>query len=544
MKTNIKNILTSVVGFCAGAMILASCTSNFEEFNRNPGEPTEPEIKPYLRVLAFEQMITNVYSSQENSYQMNQNLIGDPYGRYLSIANSGWSASFSTFNASAGWLNYPFEDVLPKFNGAWTKAQELLAEDEVPAKHLIGWSNILRVAAMHRLADMYGPIPYSAVGSGAINSKYDSVEEVYTNMMKDLDVAIADITAYIDANPQNIVFLDGADVVYKGDLKKWVVFANSLKLRLAMRTVYIQPSIAQQKAEEAVKHKYGVIVANSEAPSYRFESGGNPVHKMSTAWGDCMPAADIITYMNGYADPRIEKYFKTATIKDAEGKYVGVRTGVPLEEKSVMGQFSKVTYVEDDPMIWITAAEVAFLRAEGALRGWDMGGTAQGFYETGVQLSFDQWKAQGVNDYLNDNVSTQADYEDPRDAYIKVKPNGEPEKPYQSIKAISDITIKWEGADFERNLERIITQKWIATYPLGTEAWSEQRRTGYPKFFPVLVNGSTDPSLTTHLASRIPFAPSEKDRNRENYDKAVQMLGAGGDNYGTRLWWDAKPNKW
>lgn len=80
-------------------------------------------------------------------------------------------------------------------------------------------------------------------------------------------------------------------------------------------------------------------------------------------------------------------------------------------------------------------------------------------------------------------------------------------------------------------------------YPLGQEAWSEQRRTGYPRFFPVLVNASDEPELTTRLASRIPFPPAEKDNNAQNYDGAVQLLGGGPDKYGTKLWWDKNPNK-
>lgn len=507
----------------------AACTSNYDDYNRDPGQPTGPEIEPYIRVLAFQQMIDNVYSSQENSYQMNENLIGDPYGRYLSIANSGFTSSFSIFNASASWINYPFEDVLTKFNGAWIKIRTIIPEDVVSLR---GWSDILRVAAMYRVADLYGPIPYSKVGSGNINAPYDSVEDLYKNMIADLDKAIVDLTDYITKNPKDYIVLSQADGVYGGDLKKWVVFANSLKLRLAMRTVYADPTYAQMKAEEATNHSLGLITDNSQMPAYIFSSGNNPVYKMSVEWGDSMPAADIITYMVGYDDPRLSKYFKPATLEGAEGEYIGVRTGVTLDAKTVMGKYSGVTFTASDPSIWMTAAEVSFLRAEGAARNWNMGGTAQYFYEQGVKLSFDQWKATGVDQYLSDDTKTQANYINPVHAS-------------QSINAMSSITIKWnEGASFEEKLERIITQKWIAMYPLGSEAWSEQRRTGYPKFFPVMLNGSDDASLTTHLASRIPFPPSENDRNKVNLDAAIKMLGTGGDNYGTRLWWDAKPNKW
>lgn len=97
----------------------------------------------------------------------------------------------------------------------------------------------------------------------------------------------------------------------------------------------------------------------------------------------------------------------------------------------------------------------------------------------------------------------------------------------------------------EKQREKIITQKWIALYPLGTEAWAEQRRTGYPRFYPTptSTNASNEPNLPTEGASRIPFAPNEQTRNADNYDAAVALLGAGGDKFGTRLWWDVKTDK-
>jgi len=521
-------LLLAMIGF-------SSCTDNFESMNRNPGEPTDPEISSYLPVIIFGQMIDNVYSSQENSYQMNQNLIGDPYGRYLSIANKGFTRNFSIFNAPDGWVNYPYEDVFPKFYGAWRKLREKVDLEE--NRMLLEWSNILRVAAMHRIGDMYGPIPYSKIGDG-INAPYDSVEDLYKNMMADMDTAIEYLTEYVEKNPdvKPLVEPDKGDVVYGSDLKKWIIFANSLKLRLAMRTVYVDPAFAKTKAEEAVNHKFGVITSNEQMPEYVFPAGSNPVYKMSIEWGDSMPAADIITYMKGYEDPRLPQYFTKSKLKDDNGNdlnidYIGIRTGINIpDEKLVMGTYSGVTYSQNDPSVWMTAAEVAFLKAEGALRGWEMGDTPKSLYETGIRLSFAQWGVSGADDYINDDKKTQADYDNPKHKDA-------------SVKAVSKITIKWNAStDFEENLERIITQKWIAMYPLGTEAWSEQRRTGYPRFFPVLGNASDEPELTTRLASRIPFAPSEKLNNPTNYEDGVKKLG-GSDKYGTRLWWDKKNNK-
>ena len=109
-----------------------------------------------------------------------------------------------------------------------------------------------------------------------------------------------------------------------------------------------------------------------------------------------------------------------------------------------------------------------------------------------------------------------------------------------SINPVSTLTIKWNEADNEeRKLERIITQKWIALYPNGAEAWSEYRRTGYPAQFPAIDDYSNGAVNVKIGPRRIPFPPSERRLNAENVEKAVQLLG-GPDEAGTPLWWDKK----
>ncbi|MNR08122.1 Susd and RagB outer membrane lipoprotein [compost metagenome] len=181
------------------------------------------------------------------------------------------------------------------------------------------------------------------------------------------------------------------------------------------------------------------------------------------------------------------------------------------------------------------AAEVAFLRAEGALRGWSMGGTAQSFYEQGVKTSFEQYTlgSSDASTYLNNNTDTQAAYTDPINAANNIAANSP---------LLSKTTVKWdESASMEQKLERIITQKWIAIFPDGQEAWSEFRRTGYPKIFPVMNNQSGGTINTEKQIRRLPFSEDEYKNNQAEVTKAVSLLG-GADNGGTKLWWDKKPN--
>ena len=151
------------------------------------------------------------------------------------------------------------------------------------------------------------------------------------------------------------------------------------------------------------------------------------------------------------------------------------------------------------------------------------GSTAEALYEEGITLSFDQWGASGASAYMENSTNTPADYSDPSGKL--------------STSAVSTITVKWENGDTEKSLERIITQKWIAMYPLGQEAWSEFRRTGYPKIYEIVNNESGGVISTSIQIRRVPFPYSEYLGNKDEVEKAIKLLN-GPDTGATRLWWD------
>ena len=179
-------------------------------------------------------------------------------------------------------------------------------------------------------------------------------------------------------------------------------------------------------------------------------------------------------------------------------------------------------------------AEAYFLRAEGALRGWDMGGSAQDLYEQGIKVSFDEHgiSADAYNKYIANDTGVAANFEDPHN-------------PVNNIAGIDKCTVKWDpSASNEEKLHKIINQKWIAMFPEGQEAWSEFRRTGYPKLFPVAnnysstVNGGIE---NGEFVKRLRFPRNDKNANKAEVEKAVSLLN-GPDNEATRLWWDTGRN--
>ena len=110
---------------------------------------------------------------------------------------------------------------------------------------------------------------------------------------------------------------------------------------------------------------------------------------------------------------------------------------------------------------------------------------------------------------------------------------------------MNTIPVKWnDGASNEEKLQRIITQKWIANFPLSTEAWAEYRRTGYPKLFPNRVNSSNGTIDTDEQIRRLIYSNIEINTNNIELQKGIELLNQEasssfkGDIGGTRVWWD------
>lgn len=520
MRKNIK-ILSSAL--LATLVALTSCTDEFAKINA-PQDAASSDIMNgdnFKSGAFYLKLQSGVVPDGTGSYQHCENLTGDVWGRYM-MSNVKWKGqNFSEFSYQhVGWINNPFNQ-LAQFYPSWKE----IVENTKGTGVNYAWAQVLRVATMQRLTDLYGPLPYSKVEGKDLYVPYDSQEVLYKTMLQELTEAAETLKSYAEQNP-NATPMKDFDRVYGGDYSKWALFANSLKLRMAMRIRLVEPALAQQMAEEAVSG--GVIETNNDNAAYQ-PAGRNSFWTIAQSWGDCRACADITSYMDGFKDPRQSKYFDKSAFTGID--YAGLRSATDANDDQYK-KYSKVRVSETDKFIWMTAAEVAFLKAEGALCGWNMGGQtddagAKKFYEDGIKLSFEQWGVGDASSYITDAISKQADY---------VDPNGGKE----NMAHLSDITIKWESSvDNDRKLERIITQKWIAMWPLGQEAWSDYRRTGYPQFFPLVRRPSENKYSTYKVANRLLFATTEYTENAENINAAVGLLG-GPDDFITPMWWQKK----
>jgi hypothetical protein len=512
--------------------MLCACTGEFSDINAS-GTPTREEATgDYFNIgVHLQSLQTNVIlCSTTNAYQHNENLTGQPYARYLTITKDAWNTNnYCVFNAPINWLNNLFNDQMTRVYSSWFELRKILEAEGMLEHYSWAWAELLRVAAVHRTTDMYGPLPYSEIkkNTGTMYVPYDTQEEVYAGLFEDLNHAIGILTNYVQSSGASASSaLKAYDIVYNGDFTKWVKFANSLKLRMAMRISYVDPVKAKTYALEALSHPMGVITSNED--NAYISNGNNPLYVMQGAYADTRAAAELMTYLKGYKDPRLAKYFMPVT---GTNEYKGMRVGIAIPSHGwATSNFSVPRVGENDPLLWMCAAEVAFLKAEAAAYWEWIPGSAEDLYNEGIRLSFAQWGAGDAANYISNDTDKPDDYTDDM---------------ANSASAVSAITVQWDdNASKEVKQERILTQKWIALYPLGLEGWSEQRRTGYPRFFPIPVIHNMDQTLKKHGASRIPYGPSEAQNNAANYQDAVSNKGLGGrDEYGVRLWWDVKTSK-
>lgn len=382
-------------------------------------------------------------------------------------------------------------------------------------------AKVWKVGLYHQVTDAWGPIIYSEFGNGETSVPYDSQESVYKSFFQTLDEAVAVLGNNLGENA-----FGANDLIFDGDVTLWHTFANSLRLRLAVRVRYVEPALAQQEAEKAVAA--GVMTDNSELA----EIPTNPqrAHPLGTMseWEEHRMSATMHSVLIGFEDPRLPALFNPA---ESDGEFRGLRNGLTAGERGpelnpvISNVNSKWRPGEEPPLRVMSTSEVYFLRAEGALAGWDMGGTVRELYEEGIRTSI-----------MQHTEATPAEI----DAYISSLNTPVAIDDAWDTPAMSDITVAFdEGGDPERQLEQIITQKWIAVFPDGKEAWAERRRTGYPRGYPV-INSQNPRVAADELVRRLRFSTAEYDVNNAAVQEAIQLLD-GPDETDTRVWWDAKP---
>lgn len=483
---------------------------------------------------------------QPHAYQYQRSNSIDNYAGY-------WTTTKSTF-AFGGPLPtlYTFpNDYLggPMDNSIFTQSYNAIhhaAELGKPEWRAVAL--IIQAYQGHEIIDFYGAAPFSDWRKLNRNPPltYEKGEDVYEIIFNDLDEAIK-ILKERKPSKDEIAKIEDLTIMTlsNGDWKNWVKLANSIKMRMAMNIVKYDEAKAQTKFEEAVSDEIGVLTELDERDiAYYQEQNACALWTLGNSWHDIRLGASLENILKRYNHPLLTRWFDTNAypIKDkASGAQApidvyGVRAGISMrnnnttgKDKGGYGPFSTLSgefkYMHQS---FFKRTESLFLMAEGALRRWNtQGRSAQELYEAGIRLCFQENGISDeavINEYLSQTEAKDIDYVDPY--------NSE-----NNIAGRVNVGVKWDDADSdETKLEKIITQKYIANFPMSAEAWTTFRRTGYPRIFPVEVNNMKDQGVDTELQlRRIPI--EETVNNTLEIASLVEALGQ--PNTGaSRVFWD------
>ena len=383
--------------------------------------------------------------------------------------------------------------------------------------------DIWNVFMFHRMTDSWGPIAYSEAGLGGTEIAYDLQEDMYDEFFTLLDAAEETLSGI---NGTVGVFRD-YDAIYGGDTELWRKFANSMRLRLALRISDVDPARAQTEAEAAVAA--GVMDSNDDCAYFEATSDTyNNFIEIAGAWGFYM-TADMESILGGYNDPRMAVWYSA----NADGEYVGQPNGgatIRDWDNDILSALNRESVFADSntkDIEVMMAAESYFSRAEGVLKGWNMGGDAQTLYEEGIRLSMNQWgvtEATAINTYLA-GTSTGA-IPTLSEEYTKVGKSATPPV---------DVPVAWAGTEAEQ-LKQIAVQKYLALFPESWETWSDLRRSDADILYPLL--NTEDVDGNDGLMRRLIYVPTEYSTNEAAVNAAVSSLPGGEDKGSARVWWD------
>jgi hypothetical protein len=475
------------------AIIVASCSSDLEKLNQNikdpatvPGESlftgAEKNLVDQMVDLNVNINNTKLWSQylQETTYTDESNY--DQVGR--NIPGRHWSVLY--------------KDVLKDLDESSkviTATTYTTAEEEALKPNKLAIIEILNVYTYANLVETFGDIPYTeALDIDNLTPKYDDALTVYKDLITRLTAAInnLDVTKGSFGN---------ADKIYDGDVTLWKKFAASLKLRMGIMLSDVDNGLAKTTVEDAVAT--GVFTSNADNAAYQYLSADpntNPIYANLVLSGrhDYVAGQTIIDMMNAIGttgDPRLPKYF--APISD--GTYVGGEIGSG-------SSYSNYSHVSDrvkaatEPGIIFDYSEVEFLLAEARARTFAVGGTIKEHYDAAITASFEFWGLSATD----------------AASYLLL-----PDVDYNTQIAASTATTPWK--------EVIGTQKYLALFNRGMEAWTSIRLLDYPAM-------ATPTEAVSGFPNRYTYPVNEQTLNPTNYQAASAAIG--GDLTETKLFWD------
>lgn len=465
-------------------LFTVSCTDKFAEINTDPNRAKDA---PATNVLAF------VLRYHSSTFHDAWNDMNEPstYGGHLAKIQY---IDEARYQYRPGVVENKWYYGYIQLNNINEIKKKAVADD---AKNLLGVAKILEAYIFQIMTDTWRDIPFTEairLADGILLPKYDRQEEIYPKLLE----MLAEANTLLAAG--SIDQLGAGDILFEGDIMKWRKFANSLRLRMAMRISGVNATLARSTVEAIMGNPAQNPIMQSNADNAFFWwPGVNPYEEpwmVDSKTRDDHGMSDLlINHLKALNDPRLPVYAIPAT---ADGQYRGFTIGAAAQPNlatiSRIGDRFRKNPAGFSP--FMRYAEVMFHVAEAAMKGYSVGTTAEAAYKKAVEAS--------------------------------ILENGLPQ-------ASADAYLARDGK-FNNTLDQLYLQEWIALFKQGMEAWSLYRRTGVPRNH-YIAPGTT---YTGHNSPpfRYPYPQNELTLNEANAKPFVNEVVD--DFWGKKMWWDTR----
>jgi hypothetical protein len=506
MSKNINSMKKILISFMAIAFIV-SC-SDITEQNENPKKAKEA---PARTLFANAQKNLSDILASSNVNRGIFRLLAQQWTETTYTDESRYD--LHTRNIPQNFWGIMYRDVLRDLDEAATTANAVdpLFIDEAVRQNQLSMIEIMNVYAWSVLVDTFGDVPYKGTSiSDALSSDnpspvYTDDQTIYNDLIVRLDAALAKLNNSADA-------FGASDLLYQSNIDKWVMFGNSLKLRLGMTFADVDPNKAMEIVQQAAPNVFTSLDDDAAIQYKDAPPNTNPVwvDLVQSGRKDFVAANTLVDTMTSLNDPRLPFYFTTVDTVAYDSYVDGepAEDAVPVDTLTVYlggkygasnsySKFSKPSLLVRGatfPGTLLSYVDVEFFLAEAAARGFAITGTAEEHYNNAITASLTSW---GVSE---SDIAT----------YL----------------ANPQVSFATAGGDFK---EKIGVQKWIALYNRGFEAWREWRRLDAPAL-------AAPSNAVSAIPLRFTYPVNEQNLNKANYDVASSKIGS--DKVTTKVFWD------
>lgn len=488
--------------------LLQSC-GNFEEINTNPDKPTMM-VSSMLATNLLKKVIRSDVAFLDDGGLIAKQILWNEGANNLQYNKSG-----------RGGFNHFLQ----------VENCKDMVEQSLGHKGYEGLAYFVKAYLLYYMSLDMGDIPYSEAGqgeNGILRPAYDSQKDVMRNILDDLEKSY---TCFSEA--ESTAF--EGDIIFNGDKECWKKVVTAFQLK-----VLINLSKKENEVDLNVKSRFASIVRNgslmlSNADNfqlvYRDETGMKyPFNDLTTNKTKyVMLSTTLVDRMKEYEDYRLFYYAEPAVAKIESGlsaddfdAYVGVDPSISYGEVAKAHgnmqycrpnfRYTSKDHVVGEPLVRLGYAEQQFILAEACLRGW-IDGYADDYYKKGIEAHMKFVKDCTPEKYAHERVITEENI----------------------ASYLMNSKIRLTG-DFEKDLEKIITQKYIHYYLQSPhEGYYDYRRTGYP-ILPINPETSRNVTAPDRIPVRYMYPMAEYNYNRENLEAALERQFGGSDDINDVMW--------